>query len=391
MLTNATQDTRELAVTTPAGKDKLLLQSFQGREEMSRLFEFQLEMLSTDDDIDPTQLVGHNVTFAVDQLTDPVYFNGFVNEFLYVTQNDLGVVYHATVVPWLWFLKNTTDCRIFQNKSVPEIVEEVFTELGFQDFETSQLTQNYPALEYCVQYRETDFNFVSRLMEEFGIFYFFRHESGKHALVMADNKAAHEEIAEGPVAVKDPNDPQELERQVTSWRHIYGFRPGAWAQTDYNFKQPSTNLLSSETSLVDWRNNKQYELYDYPGRFEDTGLGQSLTRIRMEEQETPHDRITGDGSYRSFSPGTKFKIASHVKRAEVGQTFTLTIVSHSASVGDSYRTNQKSADGYVYTNRFEAIPHPTTFRPARTTRRPIVEGPQTAIVVGPSGQENLRG
>ena len=171
-------------------QDKLLLKGFKGSEGMSRLFRFELDLLSTDPSIDYTQIIGKSVTIAVIQADGtPRYFNGVISRFGQAGADETFTSYHAEMVPWLWFLTRTADCRIFQNMSIPDIIKKIFTDLGFNDF-TDSTKATYASREYCVQYRETAFNFVSRLMEEYGIFYFFQHEQGKHTLVLGDDPSA---------------------------------------------------------------------------------------------------------------------------------------------------------------------------------------------------------
>ncbi len=386
MIKHAKQGARELSVSTPLGDDVLLLRSFSGHESLSHLFEYELEMLSTDDAIDPTAIVGHRITFEMNPTGNaPRYFNGFVNRFRYVGQTDLSTTYRATVVPWTWFLTQTTDCRIFQNKSVPQIIEQIFADLSFDHFKFA-LTGRYEPREYCVQYRETDFEFVSRLMEEEGIFYFFLHDADRHTLVMADQTSAYFKIDDGAVEFADPDRTGDLLDQITDWEHRYEFRPGRWAQTDFNFKKPALNLMSNEQTIVNFANNSGFEIYDYPGRFAKRGLGESLTRVRMEELEAGHDTVAGTSTYRSFSPGGKFVVRRHRTAAEVGRAYVLTTVRTSASVNDSYLAGS-GAPEIRFENQFECIPDSTVFRPPRLSGKPIVEGPQTAVTVGPKGEE----
>ena len=386
MLTDASQPRAKCAVSTPLGPDQLLLRNFHGCQELSRPFEFELEMLSADANIDPAALIDQPVTMVVDQQTSPVYFNGRISRFRYCGNNDLGAIYKAEVVPWLWFLQHTRDCRIFQKKKVTEVLEEVLSEAANADFDLSKLMGNYPKMKYCVQYRESDFDFVSRLMEEYGIYYFFKHENGSHTMVLADNAATYADIPAGKVAVKKPTETTELEQQITSWQHHYTFQPGAYAHRDYNFVTPSSEMLSSENTTMKWQGCQDYEVYDYHGRYPDRAVGSALARLRMEETEAQHDTISGAGTYRTFSPSRSFTVGSHANRSEVGRRYALTKVQHMATVGDSYKTND-SSEGYVYENRFEGLPAETIFRPQRKTPLPIVEGPQTAVVVGPPGEE----
>lgn len=382
-LQEAIQKNRGLAVSTPLGGDVLLLQKLEGHEQVSGLFQFELSLLSADGSIDPADLLGHNVSFRVRTADgSPRYFNGFVSRFGHVGEGQYGAQYTATVVPWLWFLTRTADCRIFQEKTTPEIIEQIFLDLGFTDFEISSLTAQYTPREYCVQYRETDLDFVSRLMEEEGIFYFFRHENGKHTLVLADSTAAYYDLAEKA----DFLTIHEEEAKRVWWRHFQEFRPGRWAQTDYNFKTPGADLMSKKPSSITLRDNGNYEVYDYPGRFEDAGGGKKLTRIRMEENDALHDVVQGGCFHRSFAPGGRFQIEKHLAPAEVGRKYVVTRVQHTASVDGSYLTGTGMGE-LLYANKFTCIPESVVFRSQRVTRRPIVEGPQTAVITGPPGEE----
>ena len=242
------QAQRRLAVTTPLGDDALVLAAFAGHEEISRLFGYQLDMISDNDAVDARKIVGKNVTFSVAMADDsPRYFNGFVSRFFAGDEDLEGRRnYRAEVVPWLWFLTRTSDCRIFQSKSAPDIIQQIFKDLGFSDFKL-QLSGKHPQRDYCVQYRETDFNFVSRLMEEEGIFYFFKHEQGKHTLVLADAEERLFRLARRS-EVDYPRDPgsRAKEDHITRWEHCYEFRTGKWAQTDYNFEDHPPRPLAGQ-------------------------------------------------------------------------------------------------------------------------------------------------
>ena len=192
-----TQAHRLLSVTSPLGPDVLLLQRFTGTESISRLFSYQLELASEQDAIAPEDIVGKSLTWTVKRTTQaPRYFNGFVSHFAAGDVNRRRLrSYRAEVVPWPWFLTRTTDCRIFQNQNTPDIIQAIFKDFGFSDFELA-LKGSYPKREYCVQYRETAFNFITRLMEHEGIFFFFRHGDGKHTLVLADSKSSYADCPE---------------------------------------------------------------------------------------------------------------------------------------------------------------------------------------------------
>lgn len=382
-----TQSERPIAITTPLGKDVLLLTSFAGQEEVSRLFAYDLEMMSENDAIDAKQIVGKAVTFSV-EFPDgsPRYFNGIVNRFAYCGRGDRLSVYRAQVVPWLWFLTRKSDCRIFQEKSVPDIIKEIFSDLGFTDFEDSEIKGSHPTWEYCVQYRETSFNFISRLMEHEGIFYYFRHENGKHTLVLGDQPGAYKDCVDKDVQFASNLSAPEPTDHLTHWEHQYEFRTGKWAQTDYNFQDPQTALMSEINTVVKLDGNSKYEFYDYPGEYEKKGDGDADTKIRMQEEEVPHNTIKGGSICRSFGPGGKFKIKKHHCAAENGKGYAIISTHHAASIGNSYETGG-SHEGFSYRNSFTCIPDSVTFRPARLTPKPVIHGSQTAVVVGPPGEE----
>ena len=192
-------------------------------------------MISEKDTLDPKDIIGKNVTFSMDGIDgEPRYFNGFVNHFSYFGRNERMHQYYAEVVPWLWFLTQTTDCRIFQNKSVPDIIKQIFGDLGFTDYKLELKGKHEPS-EYCVQYAETDFDFVSRLMEEEGIFYFFKHEQGKHTMVLADDKGSFVDAKDKEMQFGLVPPDRELADNLGSWEHRYEFRPGKEAHTYYIF------------------------------------------------------------------------------------------------------------------------------------------------------------
>ena len=183
------QDDRLIAVQTPLGQDAMVLLSFEGREELSRLFEYTLNMVPQTDEVDPKALVGKPISFSLRlHGGSQRSFHGYVRR---LKRDAEAQAYTATVVPWLWFLTRTADCRIFQSKSVIEIIKQIFQDFGFHDYTIGDVRGEHPARTYCVQYRETAFDFISRLMEEEGIFYYFRHEKNKHTLVLADQGNAY--------------------------------------------------------------------------------------------------------------------------------------------------------------------------------------------------------
>jgi type VI secretion system secreted protein VgrG len=374
-----TQTDRALKIDSPLGADKLLLRAIAGQEAISQLFRFQLDLISEDDAIPFDGIVGKNVTLHLEIADGERTWNGFISRFSQGARDDRFSTYHAEMVPWLWFLTRTADCRIFQNLTVPDIVQKIFKDLGFQDYKL-QLYSSYRKRDYCVQYRETDFNFVSRLMEEEGIYYFFQDENGKHTMVLADDAAAHQMCPGQPKArceqVSGGWHPDDV---ITELRVEQEFRPSAWAHTDYNFETPSTNLM------VTVQEQPKYEIYDYPGIYPKRSDGDKLAKMRLQETVALKSRVAGQSTCRNFNTGYLVEITDHYRK-DINQKWLLTAVYHQATMGGSYETGTAS-EGLHYTNTFECIPSSVPFRPPRMTPKPHVQGCQTAVVVGPGGEE----
>jgi len=375
------QEHRRIAISTPLGKDVLLLRGFTGSEAISQLFHFDLDLLSENDSIPFQDVVGKSVTLRIyDAKGGERHWNGFISRFSQGAQDRRLTAYRAQMVPWLWFLTRTADCRIFQNQKVPDIIQKIFTDLKFHDFKL-RLYGDFAPRDYCVQYRETDFNFVSRLMEEEGIFYYFKQEEGKHTLVLANDPAAHDPCPNQKTARYDFRGGNlAYEDVVTELFYQEEFRTGAWAQTDYNFETPSTSLAVTVSG------KNPYQIYEYPGQYRVRPAGDQLAKIRLQEQTVPGKVIQGGGGCRYFSSGYQFKLEEHY-RADLNQAYVLTSVRHMATQGASYQVGGGGGEELTYRNSFECIPFSTPYRPPRVTPEPFVQGCQTAVVVGPAGEE----
>jgi type VI secretion system secreted protein VgrG len=379
------QEHRRTAIHTPLGKDALVIVSLEGLEELSRPFFYTVHMLSETDNLQPEEIIGHNVTVTLIDPDDHVhYINGYVRFFVNQGRGDRACMYTAEIVPWLWFLTRRTNCRIFQNLSVPQIVEAVFRDAGLVDFEIAGLRGAYPKRDYCVQYRETDLDFVSRLLEEEGIFYYFRHEEGKHVLILGDDPSAYTDCKDTEVRFETPASVVSLEDNLTAWEHRYEFRSGRVALADFNFETPQEPVRSKDRTRLNLRHAGTCELYDYPGNFPDRDRGEARVRRSMETEERDFDRVVAGSKCRSFGPGRKFTVAAHHLAEEEGKTYVITKVHHRVDVG-AYVPGGDEPEGY--SNDFEAMPAMTPFRPAPITPKSVVRGPQTAMVVGPAGEE----
>ena len=382
------QEKRVIQIHTPLGKDAFLLHSLTGHEAISRLFHFSVDLLSEQHSIGHKDIVGKQVTLSLHHAGDDQrHWNGFVTRFACVGGDNRFSYYRAEIVPWLWFLTRTADCQIFQQKTIPDIIKKVFQDHGFQDFQ-DRTQASYPQREYVVQYRETAFNFVSRLMEEYGIFYFFEHDQSTHKLILADKPQVHKNcLVQHKVRFNyTPGSTLLKEDVVQSWGAEQELRPGKYALTDYNFQTPNTSLMANVQTVAEIGGNTKYEIFDYPGIHTKKSEGDTLTKVRMEEEEAVHHLVTGSGNCRSFAPGYKFNLDKHSRHDQNGD-YLLTEVTHSASVGESYSGSNGGGGGETYTNHFTCIPFAVPYRPQRLTPKPIVQGPQTAVVVGPAGEE----
>ncbi len=379
-----TQQYRPLAVGTPLGDDVLLLRSFSGGERLGRLFEYRLEMVSENANIAFQDIVGQNVTVRAQKSPDeqPRYFNGYFSSFTQVqTGSDLAA-YRATMVPWLWFLTRTSDCRIYQGKSVPQIIQEILEEFGYTDLD-NRLHGEHRTWDYCVLYRETYFNFLSRLMEQEGIYYYFLHDNGRHSLVLADDATAHDPFSGyEEIQYRPPTTSLREREYVTEWAVRQQVQPGTYTHTDYNFTTPRSSLLaSSNISRPDAV--PDFEFFEYPGEFTETSEGQSYARLRIEELQARYETATGSSDVRGIATGHKFTLTEH-PREDQNREYLVVATDISASVG-GYGTG--GADSSNYSCSFAVLAASEPYRSPRITPKPIVEGPQTAVVTGPSGEE----
>ncbi|UVL81909.1 type VI secretion system tip protein VgrG [Pseudomonas sp. B21-028] len=275
--------------------------------------------------------------------------------------------YQLLLRPWLWWLSLASNNRVFQNLATSDIVTTIFKAHGFTDFQL-KLSGSYTPREYCVQYGETDLAFVSRLLEEDGIFWFFTHEAGKHTLVLADSNDAFAPIPNGPTV--------NYLGQGMGERELHGIRSGhvslqavagVYQATDYEFTTPTTSLYSQAEAVAG-----PSSMYEHPGGYNAKAQGDALTKQRVDGLRSQAQRFVGESDCRWLVPGYWFTLAGH-EDPSLNIDWVVTSVSHEAS-HDSYR------------NRFEAIPKATTYRPARLMPKPRMHT-QTALVVGKAGEE----
>jgi len=402
MIKAASQANRELEFISPLGTDVLLLHNFKGKEQLGRLFQFDLELRSTQEDIDFEALLGQNVSIRLNtspSLVDAVsgaisgqgggfgerFFNGFITDFSQGESKEGFATYKATVSPWLWFLKRTNDCRIFQEQNAVDIIEAVLQDNDQTDYEL-RLSGDYRKREYTVQYRESDFNFISRLMEEEGIYYFFEHEEGQHKLIICDSYASHEMIPAYDGIPYYPPDATTIRHEdiINKWAHKRTVLSGAFALNDYDFKNSRSNIKNDHSAPKE-HDKADAEVYDYPGKYITHDEGKQYAKMRQEEEHASYAVIKGKSTAREFSAGKLMKMIKH-PREDQNIEYLITAVTHQADQ-DAYGSTKKGGSGYSYKNKFQVIESRTPFRADSKSVIPTVEGPQHAHVVGPANEE----
>ena len=375
---------RAMEITTPLGDD-LLFHGMHAREEMSRLSEIQLDLLSPKPDINLDEILGKNVTVKVALPDDSTrYFNGFVSRFSAGGKHGRYHRYVAVVHPWLWFLTRTSDCRIFQDMTVPDIIKKVFGDEKTADFKFD-LTGTYKKWVYCVQYRETDFNFVSRLMEEEGITYYVKHTDGHNTVVLTDSTGKHtttpgyDKISfVSPEQVVKP----ELER-ITTWDFSREIQPGVYVHDDYDLERPNVELKTRKVLTRSYAPS-DYEVYDYPGHYVQKKEGEQYADVRINEFGSQFEMAQAVTNAKGVCVGSLFTL-EHCPRTDQNCEHLILAASYDLEFSDYEAMPEGS--GTSYRCSFVSMSSRQQFRPKRRTPKPFVQGPQTAVVVGPAGDE----
>jgi type VI secretion system secreted protein VgrG len=373
---------RSAWVTTPLPEGHLVLESFSGHEGLSVPFVFELSLLSRSQDVGLAELLGQPMTVHLTVLEGERQFNGMVVHAEHGVPEGEYNRYRVTLCSWLSFLSYTTNCRIFQNKSAVDVIKEVFRDNNFSDFEDA-LGGDYVSLDYCVQYRESDFNFVSRLMEQEGIYYFFKHEDSKHTLVLADGPGAHTTTpGYEEVSYKPPHEVGDGDH-IDSWIVAQQIQSGSFAATDFDFIRPRADLMS-QLALPLGNARDDFALYDYPGKFLTTDGGSERVKVRLQAAQVSYAIVAAGGDTRGLGAGDLFTLADF-PRDDQNKEYLITSANyhmHAAVLGSG-----SSGGSDRFNASYTLIDSQTQFRSPPNTRKPRVEGVQTAIVVGESGDE----
>jgi type VI secretion system secreted protein VgrG len=407
-----TQDNRLMQIFTPLGKDFLLINKLTASEGLSELFSFEVELLHEEKEagyaataVNASSLLGQSVTVAIKQRDGTKrQFTGMVSRFSQGTRHTRFSFYYMTIVPHVWLLTQNYQSRIFQQKSVPDILREVF-----EGFEVAwEIQGKFEPRNYCVQYRESDFDFASRLMEEEGIYYYFEHSGGKHKMIVANTPQSHRDCP-GKSTVPFFVDVTRIDDYLTSintWQTDYQLQTGKVTLWDHNFELPGSNLAADKPSMFNVGDNQKLEFYDYPGGYsrkydgisKDGGEqaselqkifedNQRTAEIRMHSLDARHKIASGHSDCSALTAGYRFALARHPDKDANGK-YVITSIVHQAEQTPAYISDEEVSESYK--NTFHCIAHGGVvppFRPDRKTPKPVIYGTQTAVVVGPAGEE----
>ncbi|VWC75861.1 Rhs element Vgr protein [Burkholderia contaminans] len=375
---------RVFTLDSPHG-DGLKFHTLDGSDELGRLFEFRIEALADSHSLSLKDMLGKPVTVRIEQQDlSTRYLNGIVaRASLSGRRAERYYGYELIVRPWLWLATRRSDCRIFQNKTVPEIVQEVLSTYGFPI--ENHLAESYVPRDYCVQYNETDAAFVSRLMEFEGIYFWFRHAEDTHTLMLGDAMSSHTVlpgyetipyIARDRTAIAD-------EEHIDGWLPAQAVSVGRHQTTDYDYTKPRADLSSQK---VDPRghDHDSFASFEWPGGYRDDAPGAHYSRVRLEEQQAEHERASADTDVRGAAPGYLFTL-EHCPRADQNREYL--IVRCQYRFQENAYASDQGAEAVVHQTMMLVQPSSLPYRSPRDTPRPRTNGPQTATVVGPPGEE----
>lgn len=388
-----TQANREVSVKTALGADVLLFDSMIGTEQLGRLSEFRIQLLSTDSSLKIADVLGNPMSVAVEANVDRAvrHFHGVVTRFASTGWKADLASYEATVHPWLWLLTRASNCRIFQDKSVLDIVKDVCDAYGgVAALSAGSLSGDYQPLPYCVQYRETDFAFVCRLLEDAGIYFYFTHDADKHTMVLADSYSAHQPIA-GCNALKfdlGARPGSQAEESVWGWSAGGEIQSSSYVLNDFNFEKASacqSGALLATSNIPAAFGQASYEMFDYPGQYALAGDGNVLARARIERLHGQCEQMSATTNACALFPGGLFTLVEH-PRDDQNRDYLVTGASYMLKGGD-YASGDGAGGAFEYRCAITAVHKEPAFRPLRIGARPVVQGPQTAMVVGKAGEE----
>ncbi|CAN7472186.1 type VI secretion system tip protein TssI/VgrG [Variovorax paradoxus] len=377
---------RRVTIQTPLG-EMLQFRQLVGREALSQLYAFDIHLLGRSNAIDAKSMLGQACSVALKTESSVRYLGGIATHFGLVQEDARHAFYRLQLRPWLWLATQRSDFRIFQSMSVPEILMEVLDRYG-HPIEKKLSRSDYRRWDYCVQYHESDFNFIARLCELEGIYYHFRHEPENHVLVFADDIAS----SHGPLPGGEDVRYHPLEKsgmgqreRIYAWETAEEVRPGHHASDDYDFEKPRAELLQLR-QMPPGHDHDSHERYAWPGGFTQHDDGEAYARLRTEEQLSQRSRVRGRSNLRELATGHTLRLAGH-PRADQNQQYLLLAVNYHLQENLQASEGASASEGSVQRFAFEAQPTSYAWRPPSITPKPRTHGAQTARVVGPAGEE----
>ena len=399
-------ENRQLRLKGPLGPKKMILVRADVSEKMSTLTETDIQFMSPDHDLKMEDVVGQRLSLELDdEEGNTRHWHGHCVSCAYEGLFGGQALYRAEVRPWLWFLTLHADCKIFQEKSALEVIKEIFSDRGFSDYQ-DKTSSNFEKREFLVQYRETDFEFVSRLMEEEGMYYFFTHDTSKETLVLADGSGSHsalEGAAQIRFAFKEEGGGsfKRDEDHIYEWKSSERVNTGKASLTDYDFKKPTTDLKAVTSIPKGKHSHKDIEVYDYPGIHDTADFGKTRTRIRAEALAAEYKRTWGKSNVRTMAVGGTFTLKEH-PRSDFNKEYLVLGARHKLQIetdqdkeeqANTNLSDDQNSGGAEegkkesYESEFSVQLKSEPFRAPLATGRPIIPGLQTAVVTGPSGDE----
>lgn len=374
------QTTRISKLDTPFGDDVLVIEEFDGQEGLGEMFEYRIEALSEKDDLDFDKALGKKCQVTHNSFDKKRVFNGYLVEAEWLGQKGHLFSYRLILRPWLWLLSRKADCRIFENQTALEIIEDVFNEHGYEFRKSTN--ESYPKLEYCVQYRETDLAFVLRLMELHGIYYFFEHEDGKHTLVLADGKSSHKDIPDCKTLPFHEHGAalEEAKQHVVYWSKRRRLRSGKIEFKDYDFEKP-TKKMEAKAEGPGSYSKSDMQIYDYPGKYKEPGQpeGEKYAKVWLESEQAVDLRRHASGDAANLFPGGLTTLSKHPTGGE-NDKYLVVRANHNITV-QSYRSRSDADDELTYDGSYEFQPTSRAYRMPYSTPEPRIYGIQTAKVV----------
>jgi type VI secretion system secreted protein VgrG len=368
-------------------EQQLLIESFKGREGLSQAYSFELLLVCEDSGVELKSMMGQLVTIEIELATgSPRYLAGYLTRFASIGSDGGMARYTATLNPWFSMLKNRFDTRIFQGNTVEEVVTQVFALCPAFSRHEFRLTKPQKRYTYITQYRETDFNFVQRLLEEEGMFYYFEHTAEGHTMIICDDSSTLVPLPEQPQIRFHTASVTETADSITQWSGNRQLQSGKIAVQTFDYRQPNNPLPVTMNSLNKQGDVENFEIYDFPGQYTHGTYdeGEALVRLRVEALELKGKSFSGASNCRAMKPGYTFELLQHYDHDQGSAEDRQFLLMGVESEGHNNYLNGHQASYY---NTFTCVRKKIPFRPQLSTPRPTIPGPQTAIIVGPPGEE----